>query len=82
VTELAVKEQLLKEAGYTYKPDREAYINRKVRKVFSIDFIEEHEPGEIASKIHEATPGSEWTFIFNEEPSDSVKRELARMLNA
>jgi hypothetical protein len=82
VTELAVKEQILKEAGYTFEPRREAYINRKVRKIFSIDFIEDHGPDAIARKIHEATPGSEWTFIFNAEPSDSVKRELARILSA
>jgi hypothetical protein len=82
VTELAVKEQLLKEAGYTYRPDREAYINRRARKIFSVDFLEEHEPEEIASKIREATPGNEWTFIFNQQPTDSMKRELARLLNA
>jgi hypothetical protein len=81
VTELAVKEQLLKEAGYTYKPDREIYINRGVRKAFSIDFIEDHDPNVIARKIHEGTSGNDWTFIFNGEPSDSVKRELATMLN-
>jgi hypothetical protein len=82
VTELAVKEQLLKEAGYTYRPDREAYINRRARKIFSVDFLEEHEPDEIASKIREATPDNEWTFIFNQQPTDSMKRELARLLNA
>lgn len=82
MTELAVKEQLLKEAGYTYRPDREAYINRRARKIFSVDFLEEHEPDEIASKIREATPDNEWTFIFNQQPTDSMKRELARLLNA
>jgi hypothetical protein len=82
VTELAVKEQLLKEAGYSFNLDRELYVNRRHRKVFSIDFIEEKDPDEIINKIHEATPGSEWTFIFTDEPSASVKRELARMLDA
>lgn len=80
--QLAAKEQLLKEAGYTYRPDREAYINRRTRKIFSVDFLEEHEPDEIASKIREATPDNEWTFIFNQQPTDSMKRELARLLNA
>jgi hypothetical protein len=82
VTELAVKDQLLKDAGYTYKPDRELYVNRKVRKAFSIDFLEERSPDEIASKINEARPSGEWTFIFTIEPSESVKRELARLLDA
>jgi hypothetical protein len=82
VTELAAKDHLLKEAGYTYRPDRELYINREARKAFSIDFLEEKSPYEITKKIHEVTPGNEWTFIFTIEPSDSVKRELARMLDA
>jgi hypothetical protein len=82
VTELAVKDQLLKDAGYVYKPDRELYINRKARKAFSIDFLEDKSPEEIARKIHEAAPSSEWTFIFTVEPSESVKRELARLLDA
>lgn len=81
MTELAAKERLLKDAGYWYKPDRELYINRKVRKAFSIDFLQDHAPDEIASKIQETTLATEWTFVFNARPSDSVKRELTRMLD-
>jgi hypothetical protein len=82
MTELAEKEQLLRKAGYSYQPDREVYINRKARKVFSIDFLEDHDAKEIASKIHEAASGGEWSFIFNDAPSASVRRELAKMLDA
>ncbi len=82
MTELMEKEQLLKKAGYSYKPDREVYVNRKARKVFSIDYLEDHDTKEIASKIQEDARGAKWTFIFNDEPSDSVKRELAKMLDA
>ncbi len=82
MTKLAEKEQLLRKAGYSYEPDREVYINRKARKVFSIDFLEDHDAKAIASKIREATLGAEWIFIFNNIPSESVKRELAKMLDA
>ncbi len=82
MTELMEKEQLLKKAGYSYDPDREVYVNRKARKVFSIDYLEDHDTKQIANKIQEAARGSKWSFIFNDEPSDSVKRELANMLDA
>ena len=82
MTELMEKEQLLRKAGYSYEPERELYINRKVRKAFSIDFLEDHAPEEIAHKIQEAAHGTKWTFIFNDEPSDSIRRQLAKMLDA
>ena len=82
MTELMEKEQLLKKAGYSYEPDREVYVNRKTRKVFSVDYLEDHDTKEIASKIEEAARGAKWTFIFNAKPSDSIKRELAKMLDA
>jgi hypothetical protein len=82
VTELLEKEQILKKAGYSYDPDREAYVNRKARKLFSIDYLEDHDTKVIARKIQETTHGAKWTFIFNNEPSDSVKRELAKLLDA
>jgi hypothetical protein len=82
MTVLAEKEQILRKAGYSYDPDREAYVNRKARKVFSVDYLEDHDAEVIARKIQEATHGAKWTFIFNNEPSDSVKRELTRLLDA
>jgi len=82
VTKLMEKEQLLRKAGYLYEPSREVYVNRKFRRVFSIDYIEDHDAEEIASKIQKAANGSKWTFIFNGDPSDSVKRELAKILDA
>ncbi len=80
MSELMEKEQLLTKAGYSYEPNREVYVNRKARKAFSVDYLEEHDTKEIARKIQEATRGAKWTFIFNKEPSDWVKRELAKML--
>jgi hypothetical protein len=81
VTELMEKEQLLKKAGYWYEPNREVYVNRKARKVFSIEYLEDHDAKEIARKIQEVARGAKWTFIFNEKPSDYVKRELAKVLD-
>jgi hypothetical protein len=82
VTELIEKEQLLREAGYSYKPDRGVYVNRKARKAFSIEYLEDHDAKDVARKIHEGVHGAKWTFVFNAEPSDSVRRELEKMLSA
>jgi hypothetical protein len=83
LTELATKAQLLKGAGcagYFYNWEREVYFNRKARKAFSVDFLEDNAPEEIERRIRETTPGTEWSFFFNSPPPDSVKRELARVL--
>lgn len=82
MTELAEKEQLLKTAGYFYLPEREVYINRKTRKAFSVDYLEDHDAEEIARKIHRTERSGKWTFVFNQRPSESVKRELSKLLDA
>ena len=82
MTERMEKEHLLRKAGYSYDPDREAYVNRKTRKVFSVDYLEDHDPKVIARKIQEPTRGPKWTFMFNDKLSDPVKRELTKLLDA
>lgn len=39
---LEAKEQILEDAGYAYSFDREIYIDRKARKAFSVDLVEDH----------------------------------------
>ncbi len=82
MTELMEKDQLLRKAGYSYEPDRGVYVNRKGRKAFSIDYLLGHDAKDIAHRIQERVRGAKWTFVFNAEPSDSVKRELAKLLSA
>jgi hypothetical protein len=45
--ELATKEQLLKNSGYSYDFDRELYLNRKLKKAFSVEFVEDRSQEEI-----------------------------------
>jgi hypothetical protein len=80
LTTLDKKQQILDNAGYTYNFDREIYINRKAKKVFSVDFLEDHDERMLEECIREDTGGRKWRFYFNLEPSDSVKRELEAML--
>jgi hypothetical protein len=89
----ATKDQILEDAGYTYSFEKALYINRRIKKAFSIEFVEDHTDAELLARINES--GSEngnendngengndrWQFYFNAPPSESVKHELERVLH-
>ncbi len=79
VTDLAAKERILKDSGYSYNFDRELYLNKSLKKAFSVEFIEDHSEAEI-EKLAREKPGPMWQFFFNTKPSAAVERELANML--
>ena len=74
------KKQILEDAGYAYSFDRLSYISRQARKVFSIEFVQDHSEEQLRARIIETTPAGEWRFYFNLPPSDSVKREFLRSI--
>ena len=76
----AAKTQLLEQAGYAYSFDRLSYINREAHKIFSVEFVQDHDEAEIRERINEATPIGEWRFYFNSPPSEAVRRDLANLL--
>jgi hypothetical protein len=80
MTTLATKQYLLDSGGYSYNIDRQVYFNRSAKKIFSVDFLEDHEGPEIEQSINENTDGREWRFYFNATPPESVKREIASAL--
>lgn len=80
MTTLTTKGQILDDAGYAYNFDRTIYVNRKTKKVFSVQFIEDHDEKELKDRIGENTQGAEWRFYFNSPPSEAVKRELESVL--
>jgi hypothetical protein len=71
---------VLETAGYVYGFDREIYFNRAARKIFSVEFVEDHGTAELERRICENIKKEEWRFYFNAPPSDAVKRELERTL--
>jgi len=77
---LATKSKILEDAGYVYSFDRQAYVNRTAKKVFSIEFVEDHSDEELQNRIREDNRGRGWQFYFNSEPSEAVKRELESVL--
>ena len=79
MTTLATKSRILEDAGYVYNFDRLAYVNRKAKKVFSIEFVEDHSGEELENLIREDVLDSGWQFYSNSQPSEAVKRELERV---
>jgi hypothetical protein len=66
--------------GYVYNFDREVYFNRSAKKIFSVDFLEEHDGAQIEQCIRESSDAREWRFYFNGAPSSSVKRQIVEAL--
>ena len=80
VTKTATKENLLKNSGYSYNFDRELYLNRKLKKAFSVEFIEDRPEEEIEKAIHEPAIGR-WHFFFVGPRSAAAENELANLLD-
>lgn len=81
VTDLAAKKQILKNNGYSYSFDRELYVNRSLKKAFSVEFIEDHSETEIEHLARSKSEGQKWHFFFNTKPSEATERKLANMLD-
>ncbi len=80
MTSLATKQHLLDSAGYIYNFDRQVYFNRLAKKIFSVDFIEDHDETVLEQSIREDTNSQEWRFYFNVPPSESVKQQVTGAL--
>ena len=80
MTYLATKQHLLDSGGYAYNFDRQVYFNRSAKKIFSVEFIADHNEAEIEQSIRENTDARDWRFYFNSTPSESVKRQVVDSL--
>jgi hypothetical protein len=74
------KQRLLSDAGYIYQFDRQMYLDRRAKKAFSIEFVDDHDEDELKSRILEAKADEGWRFYFNSAPSGAVQRELEKVL--
>jgi len=77
---LDTKQQILDDAGFSYNFDRKIYLNRERRKIFSVEFIEDHDEKTLEECIREDTGGKKWQFYFNGDPPEGVKREIEAVL--
>lgn len=81
IDDLVARDRLLEEAGYRYSLRNDIYVNRAERKVFSVEFVEEHTDEQIRARMMERPPAKGWQFYFNDPPSAGVRRELTRLLD-
>jgi hypothetical protein len=78
---LDTKQNILDDAGFAYSIDRRVYFNRKSKKIFSVQFIEDHDDEDLERLIREETDGREWKFYLNSgEPPEEVRREIEASL--
>jgi hypothetical protein len=70
------KSEILFAADYRYNFDRDLYVNRKARKAFSLEFVDDHREEDVRQGIEELTDGNAWKFYFSLPPSDGVRRLL------
>lgn len=74
------KDQILEDAGYVYSLDRMMYVNRRTKKVFSVEFVQDHSPEQLQICINENSGGAEWRFYVNSDLPEGIRRELERLL--
>jgi hypothetical protein len=77
---LGAKREILNGAGYAYHFDRGLYYSRQDKKAFSVEFIDDHTEEELKKRIREAVDGKRWHFYSSFPLSESVRRELERVL--
>lgn len=73
------KIDLLKERRFRYHFDREIYYNRQLRKIFSLEIIEDQDEMWLKRRIDERH-GS-WKFYFNEVPTTAIKDLIIREIS-
>jgi hypothetical protein len=74
---LDTKQQILDEAGFSYNFDRK---NRKTKKIFSVEFVEDNDEKVLERYIRKDTGGKRWQFYFNDDPPEAVRREIEAVL--
>jgi hypothetical protein len=74
------KRDILDEAGYIYNFDRMMFINRKAKKAFSFEYIDDHPESVIESKISEQNDSDDWRFYTDLPMSAGTEKELKRVL--
>lgn len=68
------KQSLLEAAGFRYNFDRMAYINRRAKKVFAVETVDDHSEEWLVERI--AAPNTTGDWQFYDEPAASVRRDF------
>lgn len=74
------KTHLLDRVGYVYNFDRMMYINRKDKKAFSFEYVDDNKVSVIESKIREPNTQGGWLIYTSLPMSEGIEKELKRVL--
>lgn len=74
------KTNLLDSSGYAYNFDRMMYINRRDRKAFSFEYVDDNPKSAIETKIMERNGDGDWLFYTSLPMSEGTKKELKKVL--
>lgn len=75
-------EEMLRSAGYRYSFYFMAYVNRKDKKLFSVEALEGHSEDWIRERMEQPNESGEWMFFYtnDEQPSPAVAEAIAAQL--
>ncbi len=68
------KKDILKQAGFKFHFDKDIYVNRNKKKIFSLEAIEDHDEKWLQQCVDE--DHADWKFYCNTPPTEYVKQEL------
>jgi hypothetical protein len=70
------KEEMLRSAGFRYHFKQMAYINRKTKKIVSIEAVEDKTGESLREMIAEPNDSGDWRFYFvgGRQPTPSVRQ--------
>jgi hypothetical protein len=70
------REPALRAAGYAYLFDRMAYFNRETKKVFSVEWLEDHPVEDLQRALVEPNDSGEWRLYVDQMPPQHVIEAL------
>lgn len=70
------KGRILKAERYVYNFERLAYYNRARKKVFTVEWVDDHNPSELRQALDEPNDSEGWKVYSDPLPSQRVINEF------
>lgn len=67
--------------GYKADFDSDTYINKDKKIVISKEVTEDHDDEWLSDKIANAEKTDEWSFVFNNEPTQDEKDKIIKNIS-